>query len=87
VHVNHGTHRQRPREVHHSPADHAMGHIRRQDAGYIRANYGLLEWKENAGYRIQITAGSAPNVGDIQVSKMNGLKMQRGLKLVIIRLA
>src|SRR6267154_5381792 len=87
VHVNHGTHRQRPREVHHSPADHAMGHIRRQDAGYIRANYGLLEWKENVGYRIQITARTAPNVGDIQVSEMNRLKMQRGLKLVIIRLA
>src|SRR5437879_4303071 len=87
VDVNHRTHRQRPWEVEHSPADHAMWHVRRQDAGNIRANYGLLEWKENVGYRIQITARTAPNVGDIQVSEMNRLKMQRGLKLVIIRLA
>src|SRR6266403_1757866 len=87
VDVKNWTYRQRPWEVKHSPADHAMGHIRRQDAGNIRANHGLLEWKENVGHGIQVTARPAPNVRDIQVSVMNGLKMQRGLELVIVRLA
>src|ERR1700687_5453801 len=87
VDVNNRTHCQRPWEVEHSPADHAMGHIRRQDARSIRANHGLLEWKENVGHGIQITARPAPNVRDIQVSVMNRLKMQRGLELVVVRLA
>src|SRR6266849_995850 len=87
VNVNNRTHRQRPWEVEHSPADHAIGHIRRQDARNIRANHGLLEWKENVGYGIKITARPAPNVRDIQVSVMNRLKMQRGLELVVVRLA
>src|SRR6266403_1957040 len=83
VDVNNWTYRQRPWEVKHSPADHAMGHIRRQDAGNIRANHGLLEWKGNVGHGIQVTARPAPNVGDIQVSVMNRLKMERGLELVV----
>src|SRR5882762_4595901 len=85
--VNNWTHRERPREMDHSPADHAMGHVRRQDARTVRANHGLLEWKENVRYGIQITARPAPNVRDIQVSVLNRLKMQRGLELVVVRLA
>src|SRR6267143_7047632 len=87
VHVYNRAHGQQPRKAEHSPTDHAMGHIRRQNAPDIGANHRLLEGKENVGYGIQVTARPAPNVGDIQVRVMNRLKMERGLELVVVRLA
>src|SRR5260370_22794832 len=87
VDVNNRTHRQRPWKVEHSPTDHPMRHVRGQNARNIGANHGLLEWKENVGYSIQVTARPAPNVGNIQVSAMNRLKMQRGLELMVVRLS
>src|SRR5260370_42356235 len=87
VQVNNRTYRQRPREVEHSPTDHAIGHVRRQNARDVRTNHRLLEGKENAGYGIQVAAGSAPDVGNIQVGILKGPEMQRRLEFVIVRLA
>src|SRR5260370_24827328 len=87
VQVKNRTYRQRPREVEHSPTDHAIGHVRRQNTRDIRTNYRLLEGKKNVGYGIQITAGPAPDVGNIQVGILNGPEMQRRLEFVIVRLA
>src|SRR6266481_297690 len=87
VDVNNRAHRQRPREMEHSPAHHAMGNVRRQDPGRIRANHGLLKWKENVGYGIQIAARPAPNVRDIEVGVVNRLKMKRGFDLVVVGLS
>src|SRR5260370_15948202 len=87
VQVNNRTYRQRPREVEHSPTDHAIWHVRRQNARSIRANYRLFEGQENAGHSVQITASTAQNVRNIQVSAMNRLKVQRGLELMVVRSA
>src|SRR4029077_12254830 len=87
VNVDDGTHRQRPRKMEHSPADHSIRDVRRQDARNIGANDGLPEWKEDVGYGIQIAACPAPDVGKIQVSVPNGSEVQRGLEFMIVRCA
>src|SRR5579863_3694184 len=75
VNVDDGTHGQRPRKMERSPADHSIRDVREEDARNIGANDGLLEWKENVGHGIQIAAGPAPNVGNIQVRVPNGLEV------------
>src|SRR6266481_53830 len=86
VHVNNRTDRQRPREVEHAPTDHALRHIRRQNARNVGSNHRLLEGKEDARYGVQVTAGPAPDVGNIQVGILSWPEMQRRLEFVIVRL-
>src|SRR5579862_428029 len=66
-----------------SPTHKAVRNIGRQNSPGVGTNYGLFEGKKNTGYRVQVAAGSAPNIRSVDFSATKRLKMQRGFKLVI----
>src|SRR5215469_1692070 len=71
--------------MYHPPTDHAIGHIRRQNAVSVGANNRLLEGKKKVGDGVQIPARAAPDVRYIPIGATKRLEMKRGLEFMIVR--